>query len=383
MRIVSLDVENTLTQKTAPLAPSGASAAAPERALKKSEHPFPPLEAFTFSLYGSKSGWYGPGGSAVEQNVSNFPLSTSFASVSMKLDPGAMRELHWHAIAGEWAYVLTGHMRTTVITPKGAAQENEFGPGDTWFFPKGHGHALQNIGKEECHFIIGFDNGHFSEFGTFSISDWVGNTPVDIAARTLGLPQSVVAALPKGEVYITPGKPPAQAAQDEALRSGNRLQNQVEHMFRLADFAPVEFPGGEERIVTVKEFPVQDTISSGRINMQPGALRELHWHPNADEWQFYVKGRARVGIFGAHGRVEVAEVGPGDVAFIPMGFGHWIEQIGSDPTELLLLFSNPNYQEISLSTWLAGNPMSVLRDNFGITEDQVAQLPSKNQGILR
>jgi oxalate decarboxylase/phosphoglucose isomerase-like protein (cupin superfamily) len=50
---------------------------------------------------------------------------------------------------------------------------------------------------------------------------------------------------------------------------------------------------------------------------------------------------------------------------------------------LLLLFSNPNYQEISLSTWLAGNPMSLLRDNFGITEDQVAQLPRKNQGILR
>jgi oxalate decarboxylase len=274
-------------------------------------------------------------------------------------------------------------MRTTVITPKGAAQVNEFGPGDTWFFPKGHGHALQNIGREECHFIIGFDNGHFSEFGTFSVTDWVGNTPVDIAARTLGLPQSVVAGLPKGEVYITPGKPPAQAAQDEPLRSGNRLQNQVEHMFRLADVAPQEFAGGEERIVTVNDFPVQDTMSSGRINMQPGALRELHWHPNADEWQFYSKGRARVGIFGAHGRVEVAEVGPGDVAYIPMGFGHWIEQLGSDPTELLLLFSNPNYQEISLSTWLAGNPMSLLRDNFGITEDQVAQLPRKNQGILR
>jgi Cupin len=120
--IVSLNMEYTLTPKTAPLAPSGAAVVAPERELKKSEHPFPPLEAFTFSLYGSKSGWYGPGGSAVEQNVSNFPMSTSFASVSMKLDPGAMRELHWHAIAAEWAYVLTGHMRTTVITPKGAAQ---------------------------------------------------------------------------------------------------------------------------------------------------------------------------------------------------------------------------------------------------------------------
>jgi oxalate decarboxylase len=372
-----------LSQKTLAVAPPAGAVAAPRVIAKQNAHAVEPLEPFTFSLYGSKSGWYGPGGQAVEQNVLNFPIGKSVASVSMILEPGAMRELHWHAIAGEWAYVLTGHMRTTVVTPAGAAQENEFGPGDTWFFPKGHGHALQNIGRDNCHFIIGFDNGNFSEFGTFSVTDWISHTPVDVAARTLGLPQSVVAGMPQGEVYITPGKPPAEAAQDEQFRNGNRLQNQVEHKFRLADAQPVEFPGGEERFATIDKFPVQNTITAARMNLRPGALREMHWHPNADEWQFYSKGRARVGIFGAHGRVEVAEVGPGDVAYIPMGFGHWIEQIGSDPTELLLLFSSPQYQEISLSTWLAANPMSVLRDNFGITEAQVAQLPTRTNGIIR
>jgi len=171
--------------------------------------------------------------------------------------------------------------------------------------------------------------------------------------------------------------------EDEPLLGGDRIQNQMDHKVKLSGANPGEFDGGEERIVTIREFPMQDSISSGRINMKVGSIREMHWHPNSDEWQFYTKGRARIGMFGAHGRVEVQEVGPGDVAYVPEGFGHWIEQIGSDPTEVLVLFSNPNYQEISLSTWLAGNPMSLLRDNFGWTEAQVKELPKKNQGLIR
>jgi oxalate decarboxylase len=55
------------------------------------------------------------------------------------------------------------------------------------------------------------------------------------------------------------------------------------------------------------------------MDLKPGALREMHWHPHADEWQFYVKGRSRVTIFGSHGRVKMEEFEPGHVAFIKTG----------------------------------------------------------------
>jgi oxalate decarboxylase len=341
---------------------------------------FPPLAPFKFSLAKSNNRWDGPGGTAREVNTSNFPLSKSIAGVLMRLQPGALRELHWHGIAAEWAYVIKGHVMTTIVSPNGTVQKNEFGPGDTWFFPRGYGHALQGAGPGECEFLLGFDNGDFSEFGTFSITDWISKTPRHIVARNLQLPQSVVASLPQREVYIVQGPVPDPKAP---WRNASLEPSQKDHRFRLGAFEPRRFPGGEERIVTAKEFPIQGTLSAARMDLEPGALREMHWHPNSDEWQYYTKGRARVGMFGAHGRVAQAEFGPGDVCFIPQGFGHWVEQLGGEPTQLLILFNNPDYEEISLSQWLASNPAPLLAENFGVTEEVIAKLPKAALGILK
>jgi len=341
---------------------------------------FPPLPPFKFSLENSNSGWAGAGGTAKEVNVSNFPISRSIAGVSMRLQPGGLRELHWHAVAAEWAYVIEGHVMTTVVSPDGTVEKNEFGPGDTWYFPRGYGHALQGLGPGQCHFLLGFDNGEFSEFGTFSITDWISKTPQRIVSRNMQLPASVVAGLPRGEVYIVQGKVPKLGAP---FRNANLEPSQLTHKYRLGAAAPRRFAGGEERIVSSKEFPIQTTLTSVRMDLEPGALREMHWHPNSDEWQYYTKGRSRVGIFGAHGRVEMAEFGPGDVCFIPQGFGHWVEQIGGDATQIVILFNNPLYTEISLSQWLAANPARLLEDNFGVTAEAIDKLPKAALGIAK
>jgi oxalate decarboxylase len=115
--------------------------------------------------------------------------------------------------------------------------------------------------------------------------------------------------------------------------------------------------------------------------INPGCVRELHWHPNADEWQFILSGRARVTVFGAHGRTKTAEIGQGQIAFVKQGFGHYIEQTGSEPLRILLLFNAPVYEEINLSTWLAANPASIVEDNFGLTKAVVDKLPRKLVGF--
>jgi oxalate decarboxylase len=86
-------------------------------------------------------------------------------------------------------------------------------------------------------------------------------------------------------------------------------------------------------------------------------------------------------IFGAHGRIKTDEFGPGQVAFVNEGFGHYIEQVGDEPTKILLIFSAPIYQEINLSSWLAGNPASVIETIFGISPQLVDQLPKKLVGF--
>lgn len=339
-----------------------------------------PLAHFKYDLERSAPR-VAPGGTAKEANVEQFPISETMAGVSMRLNPGGLRELHWHAVAAEWAFMLKGNVRATVIAPNGQAESADFGPGDVWYFPKVHGHALQCLGPDEAHFILVFDNGHFSEYGTFSITDWVGLTPPSVLARNLGLPEAAFAPLPKEEVYIAQGKIPPAIPED--LRNGDTSTNQFPHKFRLGAMKPFVFPGGEERIVSSKEFPIQTTLTGVIQDLHVGALREMHWHPNADEWQYYVSGRSRVTIFGAHGRSATEEFGPGQVAFIKQGFGHFVEQLGPEPTRILVLFNSPVYEEISISTWLAANPASMIADNFGLSHNQVAQLPKGPFGIIK
>lgn len=339
-----------------------------------------PLPDFKFDLEATR-GWVGEAGSAKEATVAEFPISQSIAGVSMRLAPGGIRELHWHAIAAEWAFVVKGRVRTTVIAPNGQAATDEFDPGDIWYFPKGHGHALQNISNEEAHFVLGFDDGHFSEFGTFSITDWVARTPAGVAARNLGLSADTLTRMPKKELYIMPGKPPTPTPEPNWAEDLETSQSA--HKFRLAEMPTREFPGGWERIVSSKEFPIQTTLTCALQYLLPGALREMHWHPNADEWQYYISGRSRVTVFGAHGRARTEEFGPGQVCFIQQGFGHYVEQVGSDPTKFIILFNSPVFEEISISKWLAGNPASLLADSFRISKDEAARLPKKVLGIIK
>jgi oxalate decarboxylase len=176
------------------------------KAVPKAGEQREPIEDFKHDLEGSE-GWVGEGGSAKESTVKQLPVATSIAGVSMRLKPGGLRELHWHAIAAEWAYVVKGTVRTTVISPNGngEAAQDDFGPGDVWFFPKDHGHALQGVGPGETHFVLGFDDGYFSEFGTFSITDWIGHTPSNALSQNLGIPESTYTNFPKTEVYIMQG----------------------------------------------------------------------------------------------------------------------------------------------------------------------------------
>jgi len=339
------------------------------------------LEDFMFDIEKDGKGWNGPSGSAKEAAVAEFPLSQSIAGVSMRLNPGGFRELHWHAIAAEWAYVLAGNVRTTVISPNGETETDDFQVGDVWYFPKGHGHALECLGNQPCHFLLGFDNGHFSEFGTFSITDWLGHTDPGILSRQLNLPASALVNIPKEEIYISGGLIPPVAIPDNL----NPLVplSQSSHKFRLETMSPThEFAGGFIKIASSKEFPIQTTLTAARMDIEPGGFRELHWHPNADEWQFVMNGQGWVTIFGSHGRVKTMPYGPGMISFIKQGYGHYVENIGTETLRLIILFNAPTYEEITLSSWLDANPAQLVADHFGLSLAQVNRFPKDSPGIM-
>lgn len=183
----------------------------------------------------------------------------------MGLEPGAMRELHWHATAAEWAYVDRGRVRTTVIDPQGNSETNDFDPGDVWYFPRGHGHMLECLGDEPCHFVLIFDNGYFSEFGTFSVTDWIGHVPKRLLAKNFGLPESTFDGFPKKEVYIARGTlPPKKPARPAA--GGWKLS--LTHKYRLHARPPqVDNKGGRLWLVDSTTFPISKTMTGAILDL--------------------------------------------------------------------------------------------------------------------
>jgi oxalate decarboxylase len=300
---------------------------------------------------------------AKEATVRQLPISKGIAGVSMTLGPGDMRELHWHATAAEWAFVDRGRVRTTVIAPGGQAETNDFEPGDVWYFPRGHGHMLECLGDEPCHFVLIFDNGYFSEFGTFSITDWVGHTPRPLLAKNFGLPESAFDGFPTREVYFAHGAVPPQRP---AANLGPTSRAPLTHKWQLLRNDPlVNRAGGRLWLVDSTRFQISKTITGAVLELERGALRELHWHPNADEWQYVLQGRISMTMFGSGGRYRTETLDQGDVGYIPQGYGHSIENVGDGPCRVLIGFNSGIYEEIDLTEWIAANPVDVLATNFG------------------
>jgi oxalate decarboxylase len=314
--------------------------------------------------------------SAREATVEQFPISKGIAGVSMTLEPGAMRELHWHATAAEWAYVTRGRVRTTVLGPGGEAETNDFEPGDVWYFPRGHGHMLETLGNEACHFVLIFDNGYFSEFGTFSITDWMGHAPRALLAKNFGLPESAFDGFPKDEVYFAKGQiPPEKAAETLGRVPTSRLT----HKWQLLKNDPkVDNKGGKLWLVDSTKFPISKTIAGAVLELEPGALRELHWHPSADEWQYVLEGNVSMTLFGSHGRFRTETFEQGDVGYVPQGYGHSIENVGKKKARVLIGFNSGVYEDVDLTEWIVGNPVDVLATNFGRPASVFHKFPKKD-----
>jgi oxalate decarboxylase len=384
-----LDRRSFLTRSTlvagsvlaAPFVMSSNAEAAPAEAKAPAEPEATELPDFRFPLAQQPAREL-PGGSAREASAKEFPVSKNVAGVLMTLKPGGLRELHWHANAAEWAYVIEGNVRITIVDPQGRIEIADFGPGDIWYFPRGHAHSIEGLGPGETKFLLVFDNGYFSEFATFSFTDWLAQTPKEIVAKNLDLSVSDLRDLPKKEVYIAQGQVPPPLPVTPISGPGTVLAPPLTHKYSLAAQKPLKrYKDGSVRMASSKEFPISTTMTGALLKLDRGALRELHWHPNADEWQYILSGKIRLTVFASHGLAKTVEVAAGDVGFAPMGYGHSIENIGDGPAELLIIFNAGEYQEISLSTVLAAHPAYLLETNFHLPKAIVDKLPKKQEFI--
>jgi oxalate decarboxylase len=319
------------------------------------------------------------GGWAREITTRGLPIATDIAGAHLFMNAGGSREMHWHQSA-EWAYVVDGHCQVTVIDPDGALEVVNLGPGDLWYFPKGHSHAIQTLGAAPCHAILAFDDGLYSEHGTFGISDWMSRYDSAALSQAFGMPVDTFAPDPAAETYIMQGE--VLALDGPQARVARALDRTRTHRFSLLTQKPrISTAGGALYVASSKEFPMSTTLTGMLLKLKRGAMYEPHWHPNANEWHYVLKGKTRVTLFAPDKRIATAELSAGDCAYIPRSAGHSIQSVGTEDAEIVGVLDSPSYQESSMSDWLAKAPRHLLANNFGLPEKAVANFGKKRMVI--
>jgi oxalate decarboxylase len=320
------------------------------------------------------------GGWTRQVTVRDFPLSKKMAGVEMRLISGGVRELHWH-VSSEWAYMTAGRARITAVDQQGRAFVDDVKEGDLWLFPGGVPHSIQGLGENGCQFILVFNDGNFNEFETFLLTDFMHHTPSEVLAKNFGVSESTFDNVPTREKFIFASELPRPLAEEkkQVYEGTGPVPNTF--AFFTDKMEPTKVTaGGSVKIIDRHNFPATD-IAAAIVTVKPGGLRELHWHPNADEWQYYVKGTARMTVFAAAGHARTMDFHPGDVGYIDQSLPHYIENTGDTDLLFLEVFPTPEYQDISLGEWLAHTPSRLVNEHIGTGEDFLAKI-SKTEVII-
>ncbi|PBP18592.1 hypothetical protein BUE80_DR010625 [Diplocarpon rosae] len=313
-------------------------------------------------------------GYARQQTERQLPASTEFAGVDMRLAPHAYRELHWHT-ANEWSLIMKGSVRLSAVNEKGETFTDDVGAGDVWFFPAGVPHSIQAL-DEGAEFLLVFDDGGFSEDATFLISEMFLRNPKEVLSKNLEAPISAFDNLPQDQLYIFDGTPaPANIKEQNQTGPAGILPHNDSYTYHWSQQKPYEVPGGSVKIIDTTTFPIAKDFSSALVTVKPGAMREMHWHLNSDEWTFFLQGSARITVFLAPESSNTFDYTAGDVGYIPASNSHYIENTGTEDVVFLEVLKQPVFSDISVSQWLALTPKQIVKDHLHLPDSVLDNLP--------
>ena len=256
--------------------------------------------------------------------------------------------------------------------------------GDLWYFPAGLPHSLQGLDPDGTEFVLAFDNGESSEFNTLLVTDWIAHTPPEVLAKNFGLPVEAFENIPLHNRWIYQSNRTAlPLGTVEAQMAAAAGKPPHPFVFRLADLPPSrETKSGTVRIADSRNFIVSKTIAATRVEVKPGGLREMHWHPNADEWAYFLKGSARVTVFNTGPAAMTADFHAGDIGYVKKALGHYVENTGNTDLVFMEVFRAERFEEVSLSDWLAHSPAEMVAETLNLDPLVITQFPKDRPEIV-
>ncbi|KAI1925096.1 hypothetical protein LOZ58_005061 [Ophidiomyces ophidiicola] len=321
------------------------------------------------------------GGWIREQVLSDLPASHDIAGAQIHMSKGAIRQMHWHRVA-EWGYVYAGRILLSAVDEDGKFQLDYLDVGDMYYFPKGVAHSLQGL-DDENEALLCFDDGDFSRVGTtFQINDWITHTPKSVLAKNFGVPPNTFDTSFNPE----PALVNSTISTKNVTGPHGPVTGNSSFVFHSRPEHHMQVPGhgGTIQIVDSRNFPISKTIAATVVTLKPGGLRELHWHPTAEEWLYFHRGTARATVYIGAGNSRTFDFQAGDAGVFPDNSGHYIENTSkTDDLVYIEVYKANRVADISLGQWLAMTPADLAAAAINVPINVIEGIKKDKQLIIQ
>jgi oxalate decarboxylase len=211
----------------------------------------------------------------------------------------------------------------------------------------------------------------------------MAHLPREVLSKNFGVAESTLTKLPKRELFIFQTSVPGALEADQRLAAGTNGKSSTDFAFRTMEMLPTKrTKGGEVRIVDSSIFKASTNVAMAMVTVHPGGMRELHWHPNADEWQYYIAGKARMTVVSAGNRARTMDFQTGDVGYVEKSLLHYVENTGETDLVFLEMFKSSFYQDVSFSEWLSHTPPELVMAHLNIDQATADAIPKEKLVIV-
>jgi oxalate decarboxylase len=276
--------------------------------------------------------------------------------------------------------MLYGGARLTAIDEQGRSFVRDVFEDDLWYFPTGIPHSIQGLEPDGAEFMLVFDDGHFSEHETVLLSDIAAHIPRETMAKNFGIEPATLDGLFDQELFIFEAPVPGPLPKDQKAAAGKLGPSRCDFSFRSGE-QPImkRTRGGEVRIIDASTFKISTTVAVAAVTIRPGGMREIHWHQNSDEWQYYIRGKARMTIVGTGQRARTMDFEAGDVGYVQKTLPHYVANTGEEDLRFLEVFRSARFEDLSLSEWLAHTPPQWLWLTSILTKRPTTEFRARNR----
>ena len=114
-----------------------------------------------------------------------------------------------------------------------------------------------------------------------------------------------------------------------------RTMENIAHISDMATYVPPGHSGTENVRLVAQGFAGAYEMVLGTV--QPGGVAERHSHATESQAMYVIAGRAKVAL----GDDAGAEYGPGTIFRIPPGLDHYVESLGPEALQVVIVYSPP------------------------------------------